>query len=160
MSPSQPCVALPKDILRAVPEGFVGRANRRRGWLYSLTPHLPFRTRFRASCRSCSPKLVSAASRCSRFKSTEQQRHARAVAQQLAQHGLMGAACANGRVRASCEHEVAIERHLAVQLDKGASGGLMERGTSCFVAVLRQRVISGHPRSWARRPSGCLCARR
>jgi hypothetical protein len=43
-------------------------------------------------------------------------------------------ALVNVDVHASCEHEVAIERHLAVQLDKGASGGLMERGTSCFVA--------------------------
>jgi hypothetical protein len=40
----------------------------------------------------------------------------------------------NVDLHASCEHEVAIERHLAVQLDKNVSGGLMERGTSCFVA--------------------------
>jgi len=37
-------------------------------------------------------------------------------------------------VHGSCEHEVAIERTLEVQLDKGSSGGLMPRGQSIFVA--------------------------
>jgi hypothetical protein len=37
-------------------------------------------------------------------------------------------------VHGKCAHEVAIERDLMVQLDKGASGGLMERGESKFVA--------------------------
>jgi hypothetical protein len=36
-------------------------------------------------------------------------------------------------VHASCAHEIAVERTLAVELDKGASGGLMERGQSIFV---------------------------
>src|SRR5215471_14062058 len=35
---------------------------------------------------------------------------------------------------ATCNHEVAIERSLYIQLDKGASGGLMPRGESKFVA--------------------------
>jgi len=46
-------------------------------------------------------------------------------------------------VHAKCEHQVAIERHLSVQLDKGASGGLMERGTSCFVAGLGNAAYQG-----------------
>jgi|SRR5215471_5810988 len=37
-------------------------------------------------------------------------------------------------VHAECSHEVAIERDLMVQLDKGASGGVMERGNAKFVA--------------------------
>lgn len=36
-------------------------------------------------------------------------------------------------VHAECAHEIAVERMLAVQLDKGASGGLMDRGQSNFV---------------------------
>jgi hypothetical protein len=52
-------------------------------------------------------------------------------------------ALVNVDVHASCEHEVAIERHLAVQLDKGASGGLMERGTSRFVAGLGNAAYQG-----------------
>ena len=36
-------------------------------------------------------------------------------------------------VHASCAHEVAVERTLAVELDKGAGGGLMERGQSIFI---------------------------
>jgi hypothetical protein len=37
-------------------------------------------------------------------------------------------------LHALCSHEVAIERALIVQLDKGDSGGLMDRGESNFVA--------------------------
>jgi hypothetical protein len=36
-------------------------------------------------------------------------------------------------VHAGCSFEVAVERTLGVQLDKGASGGLMPRGQSLFV---------------------------
>jgi hypothetical protein len=49
----------------------------------------------------------------------------------------------NVDVHASCEHEVAIERHLAVQLDKNVSGGLMERGTANFVAGLGNAAYQG-----------------
>jgi hypothetical protein len=52
-------------------------------------------------------------------------------------------ALVNVDVHASCSHEVAIERHLAVQLDKGASGGLMERGTANFVAGLGNAAYQG-----------------
>ena len=43
-------------------------------------------------------------------------------------------ALVNVDVHATCTHEVAIERDLMVQLDKGDSGGLMNRGESKFVA--------------------------
>jgi len=46
-------------------------------------------------------------------------------------------------VHAKCEHQVAIERHLSVQLDKGVSGGLMERGTTTFIAGLGNAAYQG-----------------
>ena len=45
-------------------------------------------------------------------------------------------------VHINCEHEVAIERDLAVQLDKGDSGGLMDGGQSKFISGPRQRFVS------------------
>jgi hypothetical protein len=46
-------------------------------------------------------------------------------------------------VHATCDHEVAIERDLAIQLDKGASGGLMDRGQSKFVSGLGNASYQG-----------------
>jgi len=52
-------------------------------------------------------------------------------------------ALVNVDVHADCEHEVAIERTLGVQLDKGESGGLMERGNSIFVAGCGNAAYQG-----------------
>ena len=46
-------------------------------------------------------------------------------------------------VHAKCKHEVAIERALLVQLDKGASGGLLERGEANFVAGTGNSAYQG-----------------
>src|SRR5215472_5575561 len=46
-------------------------------------------------------------------------------------------------VHAVCRHEIMIERDLLVQLDKGASGGLMDRGESKFVAGLGNSAYQG-----------------
>jgi hypothetical protein len=50
-------------------------------------------------------------------------------------------ALVNVDIHASCEHEVAIERTLAVQLDK--SGAVLERGRSIFVAGCGNAAYQG-----------------